>query len=325
MKSVICPAYGPPSVLELIDLPDPIPGPGEVVVRIKAAGINYPDLICVSGTYPIPSAPPFIPGIEGAGVVFSIGIGVTRFDVGDRVCWQNNVVKSAFSEAISLPETCLCKVPDGVDLTVASCIPTAFGTAAFALKHRAQLKSGETVVIHGATGGVGQAAIQIAIAHGARVIATGGSADKLSQLRALGAYETVLADDNMQTRILELTGGRRADVVLDTVGGDLFDASISLLAPYGRLLVVGFTSGEFGTARSNILLIKAISVIGVNYGHFLVTEPSAASREIEFILYQVAVGRLRPSVEVLEGLESVPESLRRLEARSVIGKLAIRV
>jgi NADPH2:quinone reductase len=295
-----------------------------VLVRIAAAGINYPDLLSVAGTYPIPSQPPFIPGVEGAGVVAATGSDVTRLALGDPVCWQDNVVKSAFAEAIVLPEQGLARVPAGLSLTDAACIPTAFGTAAFALDHRARLQAGETVVVHGASGGVGLAAVQLALRRDARVIATGRSEAKLAPLRDLGV-ETVQTDDALRDRILALTGGKGADVVLDPVGGPLFETSLRLLAPYGRLLVIGFTSGQFGVARSNILLVKALSVIGVNYGHYLRTEPVAARKSVESLLMVASAGPTRPVVEVLEGLNAVPAALERLGDGGVFGKLAIRL
>lgn len=325
MKGLVCPAYGPPSVLRMADLDDlPAPGAGMVAVRTLCAGINYPDLLSIAGTYPIPSEPPFVPGVEGAGRVEALGPGSNRLAVGDLVCWQDNGTKGAFAESVILPETCLARVPPGVDPTVAACIPTAYGTATFALDHRARLQAGETVLVHGASGGVGLAAAQIAMARGARVIATSRSPDKLARLAALGV-QTAATGPDLRDRLLEMTGGRGVDVVFDPVGGDLFDVSLRLLAPYGRLLVIGFTSGQFGVARSNILLVKAISVIGVNYGHYLRTEPDAARRTVEHVLDQVAARQLYPEVEVLDGLSCVTGALERLEQGGVFGKLAIRL
>lgn len=325
MKGLVCRSFGPPSGLHLTDIGDgPMLEQDDVLVRVSAAGINYPDLLSVAGTYPIPSEPPFVPGVEGAGIVVAAGPDVTRLAVGDPVCWQNNSVKGAFADRVTLSESCLARVPEGVDLTIAACVPTAYGTAAFALDHRAELRPGETVVIHGASGGVGLAAVQIALSRGARVIATGRSATKLDRLAALGA-ETVLADADLRDKVMALTGGKGVEVVFDSVGGALFDVSIRILAPYGRLLVIGFTSGQFGIARSNILLVKALSVIGVNYGHYLQSEPAAARLKVESLLEDVATGRLRPEVEILEGLVAVPGALERLEQGKVFGKIAIRI
>lgn len=325
MRGLVCPAYGPPSVLRVTDMHDlRTPGPGEVTVRTLCAGINYPDLLSIAGTYPIRSDPPFVPGVEGAGFVAALGPGTNRLALGDTVCWQNNSIKGAFAESVILPESCLAQAPKSLDPAFAACIPTAYGTATFALDHRALLQAGETVLIHGASGGVGLAAAQVAMDRGARVMATGRSPAKLARLSALGV-ETAPIGFDLRDRLLEMTGGRGVDVVVDPVGGDLFDLSLRVLAPYGRLLVIGFTSGHFGVARSNILLVKALSVIGVNYGHYLQTEPEAARRTVEHVLDQVAAGRLCPEVEILEGLSSVPGALERLEQGGVFGKLAIRL
>lgn len=325
MEALFCRSYGPPSALELVSVDAPfMPTGDDVLVKVHAAGLNYPDLLAIAGTYPIPSQPPFVPGIEGAGVVVAAGPDAKWIGVGDSVCWQNNSRKGAFAEQVVLPETCLAKVPDGLDMAVAACVPTVYGTAGFALDHRAALQPDETLLIHGASGGVGLAAAQIALARGVRVIASGRSAAKRDRLAALG-IETVPADETLRDRVLAMTKGAGVNVVLDPVGGALFDASIRVLAPYGRLLVIGFTSGDFGVARSNIMLVKALSVIGVNYGHYLATEPDAARRQVEARLHDVANGCLVPEVEVRDGLSAIPEALKQLKQGSVFGKIAVRL
>jgi len=324
MKALVCSQFGTPADLAIAEVPRPMPGPGEVRVRIAAAGLNYPDLLAISGTYPIPSTPPFIPGIEGAGLVEALGQGVTRLAIGDRVAWQENRVKSSFAEAVVLPGACLARVPLGVELAVAAAIPTVYGTARFALEHRAALQSGEVLVVHGASGGVGLAAMQLGRAMGARVIATSGSAQKRARLRELGAHEVVATGPTLRDEVRALTGGKGADVVLDPVGGEVFDASVRMLAPYGRLLVIGFTSGSFGTVQSNIVLIRSISVIGANYGHFLETEPDAARAGVEGVLSMIAEGRLTPVVEVADDLARIPHHLGRIAMREVFGKIAVR-
>jgi NADPH:quinone reductase len=325
MKALICTKFGPVTDLSVEDVAVPVLSRAtDVLVRVVAAGLNYPDLLSVAGTYPIPSTPPFVPGVEGAGYVVEVGPEVTRMSVGDAVCWQNNVVKGAFAESVCLPENCLARVPEGMDMALAACVPTVYGTAAFALEHRARLRSGETVLVHGASGGVGLAAVQIARARGAEVIASGRSRTKLERLAEMGV-PTVTADTDLRDRVLEMTGGRGVDIALDPVGGDLFDASVRVLAPYGRLLVIGFTSGSFGVARSNILLVKALSVIGVNYGHFLQSEPDEARIAVEALLREVDTGGLSPVVTRTGGLGSVPAGLQRLEEGAVFGKIAVQV
>lgn len=328
MKAMICPEYGGAEVLEFREVADP-PSPvgsGEVAIRIAAAGVNYPDLLSIGGTYPIPSPPPFIPGIEGAGVVTDCGPDVTRLKPGDRVCWQDNTVKGCFAERIVLPEIALAAVPESVDLVTAACVPVTYGTAHFALVHRAGLKPGDILVVHGATGGVGIAAVQLGKLLGATVIATGRSPETLEQVRAYGADHVLdLTRADFRDAFYALTGGRGADIALDPVGGAAFDQSMRILAPLGRLLVVGFTSKEFPQARANILLIKGLSVIGVNYGYFRQSEPVAARRTIETVLQYIAAGQMASPINAVYPLRDVPKALERLLTRSVIGKIAIRI
>ena len=265
MKAWVCPAFGDPSVLRIGERPATDPDANEVRIRLAAAGVNFPDLLSIAGTYPIRSDPPFVPGVEGAGTVIACGPDVRRLRVGERVCWQNNERKGSFAEEAVLPETAIARVPDGVPLDIAACVPTAYGTAYFALTHRAALRPGEVLVVHGASGGVGLAAVQLGKLLGATVIATGADAAKLAIVRQLGADHVIdVSAGSVRERILELTAGSGADVYFDPVGGELFEASLRAIAPYGRVLVIGFTSGQFPVARANILLIKAVSVIGVN-------------------------------------------------------------
>ena len=312
-------------MLRLQTVRAPSAGPDEALVRVEAAGVGYPDLLSVAGTYPIPSDPPFVPGVQGAGTVLACGGAVHGLAPGDRVCWQDNARKASFAERIALPGAALARVPGAVDSVVAACLPMAWGTARFALEHRAGLRPGETLLVHGASGGVGIAAVQLGRAMGATVIATGGSASKLDQVRAEGAHHVVETSDDLRGAILDLTGGRGVDVVLDPVGGALFDLSLRVLAPYGRLLVVGFASGAFPVARANVLLVKALSVVGVNYGHFLAEEAQAAREAVEALLGQVAAGALRPPIHAVHDLADAPRALADLRDRKVMGHLALRI
>jgi NADPH2:quinone reductase len=217
-----------------------------VRVQIDSAALNFPDLLSIAGTYPIKSTPPFIPSVEGAGEVLDCGVGVTRLCAGDWVCWQDNVVKGSFAEDITLTETGLARIPDGVASDIAAAVPTAYGTACFALTDRARLAAGETLVGHGATSGVGLACVQLGKLLGARVIATGSDDAKLAVVGQLGADAVVnVRTEPVRERILDLPGGRGADVFCDPVGGELFDISLRAIAPLGRILVIGFISGVF--------------------------------------------------------------------------------
>jgi NADPH2:quinone reductase len=324
MKALVCPAFGGPSALEFRDVPAPVPGAGEVRIRIEAAGVNYPDILSVAGTYPVKSEPPFIPGIEGAGTVVECGPGVARIKAGDRVCWQNNRVKGTFAEEIVLPEAGLSAIPDAVPFAIAAITPTVYGTAWFALNHRGQLQPGEVLVVHGASGGTGLAAVQVGKMMGATVIATGADDAKLARVREAGAdYVVNHRAEAVRDRILELTGGRGADVYFDPVGGDLFDASLRAIARYGRILVIGFTSGRFAEARTNILLIKGVSVIGANYGRYLEHERDAARAEMDRIVGWIAEGKLAPRLDRTFPLAKGAAALLDVLDRKVVGKYAL--
>ncbi len=326
MKAWVCPAYGDPSVLRIEARAGTEPDANEVRIRLAAAGVNFPDLLSIAGTYPIRSDPPFIPGVEGAGTVIACGPNMRRLRVGERVCWQNNERKGSFAEEAVLPETAIARVPDSVPLDIAACVPTAYGTAYFALVHRAALRPGEILVVHGASGGVGLAAVQLGKLLGATVIATGADAAKLAIVRALGADHVInVSAEPVRERILELTAGSGADVYLDPVGGDLFEASLRAIAPYGRVLVIGFTSGQFPVARANILLVKAVSVIGVNYGHYLRHSPDEARNHIEQILQWVEQGRLSPRIHARYDLGHAVDALLALTRRTVVGKCVIKM
>ena len=324
MKAWLCERFGPPAGLRLTDWPSRAPGPGEVRVQVDSAALNFPDLLSIAGTYPIKSTPPFIPGVEGAGEVLACGAGVTRLHAGDRVCWQDNAVKGSFAEDITLPETGLARIPDGVASDIAAAVPTAYGTACFALTDRARLAVGETLVVHGATGGVGLACVQLGKLLGARVIATGSDDAKLAIVGQLGADAVVnVRTEPVRERILDLTGGRGADVFCDPVGGELFDISLRAIAPLGRILVIGFTSGVFPVARANILLIKAASVIGANYGHFLATQTTQAREQVERMLGWIAAGRFSPHVHRRFAFAQCVAALEALAARQIVGKCVI--
>jgi NADPH:quinone reductase len=324
MKAWVCKAYGPPSTLALEMWKPTKPGPNEVRIRVDHAAVNFPDLLSIAGTYPIKSSPPFVPGVEGAGEVIECGVEVSRLKIGDRVCWQDNVVKGSFAAEVTLPEAGIARIPASVPSDVAACVPTVFGTAHFALTHRAALKEGEVVVVHGASGGVGLAAVQLARLKGATVIATGSDDVKLAVVKTLGADHVInVRTESIRERVLALTDGRGADIYVDPVGGELFDQSLRAIAPYGRILVIGFTSGWFPMARANILLVKAASIIGANYGHFLATEREAARDRIETMLDWIADGRFTPHIHARFPFECCVEALEALAARQVVGKCVI--
>jgi len=324
MRAWICDSFGAPSVLRLGAVPATRPAAGQVRVTVDHAAVNYPDLLSIAGTYPIRSEPPFVPGIEGTGAVIECGPDVARLHVGDRVCWQDNLVKGSFAEEVTLAATGLARVPAGLSGEIAAIVPTVFGTAHFALVHRAGIRAGETLVVHGASGGVGLACVQLGKMFGAQVIATGADDAKLAIVKALGADHVInVGSEPVREKILDLTGGRGADIYFDPVGGDTVAQALRAIAPYGRILVIGFTSGVFPVAKANILLIKSASVIGANYGHYLQTETVKAREQIEALLDLAAQGKLQPRVHARFPFERCVEALEALAARQIVGKCVV--
>lgn len=283
MRSVVCVVNGGPELLEVQDRPSRPPGPGQVRVAIRAAGVNFPDSLLIAGNYQIKVPPPFVPGLEAAGIVSECGEGATRFAPGDRVIIDgSSELQGLFAEEATVPEALLMAIPDGLDFEQAAGYPVVYGTSYHALVQRGRLAQGEVLLVHGAAGGVGLAACQIGHALGARVIATVGDDAKMEALRGLGIQEILnYRATDMRESVLALTEGRGADVIYDPVGGDLFDASVRCLAKEGRLLVIGFASGRIPSVAANRLLLKEASAVGVLYGAWRAREPQRAQGESE--------------------------------------------
>jgi NADPH:quinone reductase and related Zn-dependent oxidoreductases len=326
LEAAVCTGVGGLDSVEFLSVPRPEAGPGRALVEVFAAGVNFPDLLCAEGKYPIRSEPPFILGIEGAGRVVATAGEANGLSVGDLVCWQDNVAKASFAEFALVPTESAVRVPAGFDMIAAAAVPTVYGTSYFALGHRAGLRAGETLLVHGASGGTGTAAVQIGKHLGARVIATGTSTAKLEVVREMGADAVIdLTAGDFREQVADLTGGKGVDVVFDPVGGALFEPSIRALRPQGRMLVIGFTSGAFPTVPANILLVKAASVIGVNYGHFLSSEPGAARRALETVLQWMDEGAFRPRINRVFALQDAALALGQVADRGVVGKNVIAI
>ena len=320
MRSMQVDELGGP--LRLFESPAPIPGVGEVLISTTRSGVNYPDLLLTQGLYQVRPPLPFAPGFEVAGTVTAVGSGVSRVAVGDRV--MAFVPYGGYATDVVAVEDVVFGVPDGVGDEQAAVLPIAYGTAQHGLVDRAALQAGETVVVLGASGGVGIATIQVAGMIGAEVIACVGADWKAEFARDAGADHVIdyLAED-VRSRVLEITDGKGADVVVDPVGGDAADAALRYLAWRGRLLIIGFTSGRISEIPANRLLLKGASAVGVFWGQFAEREPQANRRNFEALLGWVADGSLQPMISQRVPLERAADVLIALAERRVVGKIVL--
>ena len=322
MKALLCKQHGLPETLVLEELPAPVPGEGEVVVAMKAAGVNFPDVLIIQGKYQIKPPLPFAPGAELAGIVSAVGPGVTRTRVGDRVIASTG--HGAFAEQVRVAESRLIPMPDGVGFDTAAALMLTYGTSWHALGDRAALCAGETLLVLGAAGGVGLAAIEIGKALGARVIAAASTADRLAVCREHGADETInYATEDLRDRLKSLTGGKGPDVIYDPVGGPYTEPAFRSIAWRGRYLVIGFAHGEIPKLPLNLPLLKGASIVGVFWGSYVAHEPKRFAADVAALFKGVADGRFRPHVSARYPLADGARALDDLMNRKVIGKVVI--
>ena len=322
MKAIVCKAWGPPDSLELQDLPDLVPGPGEVAVDVRAAGVNFPDVLTVQGKYQVKPPLPFTPGNEFAGVVRALGEGVRGLAVGDRVIGFTQT--GAFAQQAIAPAAALMPMPPGMDFDTAAAITLTYGTSHHAVVDRGQLKAGETMLVLGAAGGVGLAAIEIGKALGARVIAAASSADKLEVCRQHGA--DVLIDytkEDLREALKAATAGKGPDVIYDPVGGPYSEPALRSIAYRGRHLVIGFAAGEIPKLPWNLMLLKSASVVGVFWGDFARREPQKNLAAMREMLGWMAEGKLKPLVSKRYALGETAQALNDMAERKVTGKVVI--
>lgn len=324
MRAVLCRAYGPPDALEIGDAPPPKPAAAQVRISVHATGLNFADTLMIGGTYQVKPPFPFSPGLECAGIVAETGPQARRFKPGDRVMaltsWGGMAEEAVADEGQVYP------MPAHMTFAEAAAFPVAYGTALHALSDRGRLQSGETLVVHGAGGGVGLCAVEVGALLGARVVATAGSADKLKLAEDYGAAHGVnYAAENIRDRIKELTDGRGADVIFDAVGGDAFDQSMRCIAWDGRLLVVGFASGRIPSAPANLILVKSISVIGVHWGEFAKRDPARCQAEFERMFDWYRAGKLKPHVSAAYPLDQAKVAMNAMLSRRTTGKVVISV
>jgi NADPH:quinone reductase len=322
MKAILCRELGALENLALDEVPSPVAGPGQAVVSVKAAGVNFPDVLVVQGKYQFRPALPFSPGGEIAGIIKEVGEGVTRLKVGDPVLGVST--HGGFAEEALVDASALVPIAQGIDFTVAAAVMFAHGTALYALKDRAQLGAGETLLVLGAAGGVGLAAVEIGKLRGATVIAAASTESKLAVCKTRGADHTInYTNHDLKDSVRALTDGRGVDVVFDPVGGTLSESALRVTAWNGRFLVVGFASGEIPRIPLNLPLLKGASIVGVFWGEFVRREPARSAENARELLSAVAAGTIKPFVSARYPLANTVDALNALARREVTGKVVI--
>ncbi|MBA1201539.1 NADPH:quinone oxidoreductase family protein [Pseudomonas capeferrum] len=322
MKAVLCKTLGPARNLVLEDIASPVPKKNEILIDVHAAGVNFPDTLIIEGKYQFQPPLPFSPGGEAAGVVAAVGEKANGFKVGDRVMALTGW--GAFAEQVAVSASNALHIPQGLDFQSAAAFGMAYGTSMHALTQRGQLKAGETLLVLGASGGVGLAAVEIGKAMGARVIAAASSSEKLAVAKVAGADELIdYSTTGLKDEIKRLTGGQGVDVIYDPVGGELFDQAVRGLAWNGRLLVVGFASGTIAQLPTNLVLLKGASVAGVFWGAFAQRQPQDNAANFRQLFAWHAEGKLKPLVSETFPLERTGQAIERLGARQAVGKLVV--
>ncbi|MBK5006661.1 NADPH:quinone oxidoreductase family protein [Pseudomonas sp. S60] len=324
MKALLCKTLGPASGLVLEEVASPLPKPNEVLLDVRAAGVNFPDTLIIEGKYQFQPALPFSPGGEAAGVVAAVGEKAGAFKVGDRVMALTGW--GAFAEQVAVPAYNLLPIPAGMDFTTAAAFGMTYGTSMHALHQRGRLQPGETLLVLGASGGVGLAAVEIGKAMGARVIAAASSAEKLAVAKAAGADELIdYSAGSLREEIKRLTGGNGVDVIYDPVGGELFEQAVRGLAWNGRLLVVGFASGVIPQLAANLVLLKGAAVLGVFWGAFAQRQPQDNAANFQQLFAWYAEGKLNPLVSHIYPLAEAGAAIDKLGQRQAVGKLVVSV
>lgn len=328
MKALICRNHGLPKTLEIGEMPDPMPGPGEVLVEVSAAAMNFFDFLIIQDKYQFKPPLPFSPGGEGAGVVTALGEGVTPGEngpaIGTRVAFNSGW--GAFAEQVAIPARQAYPIPDEMSFEIAAGLIITYATTIHAYKQRADLQAGETVAVLGAAGGVGLTAIELAKAMGARVIACASTDEKLAVCAEHGADAVVnYATEDLKVRLKELTDGRGVDVVYDPVGGDFSEPALRALAPKGRHLVIGFAAGDIPRVPWNLALLKEIQIVGVFWGGFTRREPDAQAENMADLFEMLIDGRIKPHLDCALPLADFEAGYERLTTRKAKGKVILRV
>jgi NADPH2:quinone reductase len=322
MKAVLCKAYGPPESLVVEDIASLEPGPGQVVVKVVAAGVNFPDTLIIQNKYQFKPPLPFSPGGEAAGTVLRVGEGVTGFAPGQKVIAFTG--HGAFAEEVLADASRLLPIPNDMSFEIAASFVMTYGTSYHALKDRAAIRAGETLLVLGAAGGVGLAAVEIGKALGAKVIAAASSPEKLAVCTQHGADAVInYASEDLRERLKALTEGRGVDVVYDPVGGGYSEPALRSMAWRGRFLVVGFANGQIPSIPLNLTLLKGCSIVGVFWGDFVRREPKASARDLAELMELLQQGRLKPLVSASYRFDEIAQALNAVLERKVTGKIVV--
>lgn len=324
MKAIQCQVHGLPESLLFVDVQVPSIDASEVLIQVKACGVNFPDVLIIQNKYQFKPALPFSPGGEVSGVIAAVGENVKHLKVGDRVValcgW------GGFAEYVAVKSSRVFPMPDGLDFVHAACTLYTYGTSYHALKDRAQLKDGETLLVLGAAGGVGLAAVELGKVMGAIVIAAASKEDKLSICKEKGAdYVINYSKEELRTRIKEITQDKGVDVVYDAVGGSFAESALRSIAWKGRYLVVGFTSGEIPSFPANLALLKGASIVGVFWGSFAEREPKQSVQNFAELVAWIKEGKINQHIHKIYSLQQAPQALQDLIDRKVIGKAVVRI
>lgn len=322
MRALVCKEYGTADTLVVEEIDDPSPGDGEVLVAVKAAALNFPDVLTIAGQYQVKTPPPFVPGIEASGEIEALGAGVTNFSVGDAVVLTT--MTGAFAEKCVVNQGMVAPLPPGMSYTSAAGLSVTYSTTMHALRQSADLQAGETLLVLGAAGGVGSAAIEIGKAMGARVIAAASSAEKLAFAREIGADDVIdYSVDSLKDRVKALTDGHGVDVVYDPVGGELAQAALRSLAWHGRFLVIGFAAGEIPEFPANLALLREASIIGVFWGEWARRHPDLQASNALEIGRMLADGRLSPRIGAVHKLDDFAAAFDAITSRRAMGKVVL--
>lgn len=330
MRAVLCKEFGPPETLVVEDLPTPEPGEGQVLLDVHAAAVNFPDVLIIQNKYQFKPELPFSPGGEVSGIVRAVGPGVDRVKIGDRVI--GSCGHGGFVEELVISQDSCIPIPDEMDLETASATVLTYGTSHYALKDRAHLKAGETLLVMGAAGGVGLAAVELGKAMGARVIAAASSEEKLEICRQHGADATLLYPSDLSDRaqqkafteqIKDAAGKSGVDVIYDPIGADYAEPALRAIAWEGRYLVIGFAAGHIPAIPLNLTLLKSCQIVGVFWGAFTMRDPAANKQNLSEIMAMYKAGKVSPHISARYPLEKAADALNAMAGRQVTGKVIL--